>query len=170
MFSHDQQASFKLEGPHSSLACDACHGQQEKRYRPLPHECGDCHKTQELAMQGTARTVKGTADFHSGRLSCIDCHDVRKARQHFDEFAQRCTSCHNPHYGGLLFAWAGSFDKNRTWAERALKEIQDPNDQRRLQLERMMGEAEEVGFHNLRLARQIWKKAADTGQDSEKTE
>jgi nitrate/TMAO reductase-like tetraheme cytochrome c subunit len=170
MFSHNEQTSFSLEGPHSSLACDACHNPQEKRYRPLPHECGDCHKAQELAMQGTARTVQSAADFHGGRLSCLDCHDVRKAGQHLDEFAQRCTSCHNPHYGGLLFAWAGSFDKSRTLAEQALKEIADPNDPRRVQLERMVGEAREVGFHNLQLAQQIWKKATSAGQDIAKPE
>jgi len=164
LFSHNQQASFKLEGPHSVLACDACHGQQDKRYRPVAHECGDCHQEQALAMQGIAQTLKGDSDFHDGRLSCTDCHNAGDARQPLSEFTQKCTSCHSTRYGELPYAWSTSFDKNRARAERILREIPDPNDERRVQIERMMGEAREIGFHNLRFTQQLWKEIADVQQ------
>jgi hypothetical protein len=164
LFSHNQQASFKLEGPHSTLACDACHGLEDKRYRPVAHECGDCHQEQALAMQGTAHTLKGSADFHYGRLSCTNCHNTREARQPLSEFTQKCTGCHNPRYGELLYEWASSFDGNRARAKQTLKEITDLNDERKVQIERMMEEAREIGFHNLRLTQRIWQKIAETQQ------
>jgi hypothetical protein len=164
LFSHDQQASFKLEGPHAALACDACHSQKEKRYRPIAHECADCHQKQALAMQGTAGALRGAADFHYGRLSCTDCHNVQDARQSISEFRQKCASCHNSHYGELLYAWANSFDKNRLRAEQALKQIQNPTDGRRVQLEAMITEAREIGFHNIRLARQAYGGLAQQTQ------
>ncbi len=160
LFSHEQQASFKLEGPHAALDCATCHGQDEKRYKPLPHECGDCHQVQSLAMQGIAQSQKGAADFHEGRVACTACHDLRKAGQRLDEFAQKCEGCHNSYYGELLFAWAGSFSKNRLRAEQELRQIPSPTDERRAQLEQMIAETREIGFHNIRLARQSWKQAS----------
>ena len=99
-----------------------------------------------------------------GRLSCTDCHNAGDARQPLSEFMQKCTGCHNSRCGELLYAWSTSFDKNLARTERILREIPDPNDERRVKSERMTGEAREIGFHNLRLAQQLWEKIADVRQ------
>jgi hypothetical protein len=165
LFSHNQQASFKLEGPHAATACEACHGSDQRRYRPVAHECSECHQTQSLAMQGITPSLQGAADFHQGRVSCTDCHDLQKAGQRLDEFAQKCAGCHNPYYGALLFAWSDSFARSRLDAEQALKQIADPADERRAPLEQLIAELRQIGVHNIRLSRQLWEQARNTQPD-----
>lgn len=160
LFSHDQQASFKLEGPHAALACDTCHGRDEKRYRPLPHDCGDCHQKQTLAMQGIARMLSRPPDPHNDRLSCTDCHDLNTPRQRYEEFAARCATCHNSRYGALFYFWANALNHSSTLIKQNLKRIDDPNDARRLQLGPILEDAATVGFHNLNLTQEILRAGA----------
>lgn len=48
-FDHNRDSEYKLEGAHTSVTCDKCHpieiiqGVQTVRYRPLKHDCRDCH-------------------------------------------------------------------------------------------------------------------------------
>ena len=155
LFSHNQQALFKLEGPHSALACDACHGQGEKRYRSIAHTCEDCHQRQTLAMQGTARMLSAPPDPHNGRLSCTDCHDRNKPGQGRVEYAAQCASCHNSRYGALFYSWANALAQRRASIQQNLKHLEEPNDARRLPLEQILEDAAAVGFHNLNLTQEI---------------
>ncbi len=49
IFDHNSMATFKLEGAHRKTNCNKCHMQVSKngiiftRYKPIPHECVDCH-------------------------------------------------------------------------------------------------------------------------------
>lgn len=59
-FSHDRDASFKLEGAHAKVACGECHGRapdaqgvQRVIYRPISGKCETCHVA--------SSTVKGSA-------------------------------------------------------------------------------------------------------------
>jgi cytochrome b subunit of formate dehydrogenase len=155
LFSHDKHTSFPLDRLHATLRCDDCHGQQVKRYRPLPHECGTCHTVQQAALQGVSRTRSGPPDPHSGRLSCTDCHDRDTPRQRQEAFAARCATCHNSQYGALFYSWANALDQSRAALQQDLRRIDDPNDARRVQLEQILEDAAAVGFHNVSLARQI---------------
>ncbi|MEE8105604.1 MAG: hypothetical protein V3T86_08740, partial [Planctomycetota bacterium] len=53
LFRHDFDARFRLGEAHAEVACDACHkkskidGVSVVRYRPLRHECSDCHADQK---------------------------------------------------------------------------------------------------------------------------
>ncbi len=169
-FAHNRHASFRLDALHSTLACHSCHGQQEKRYRPLPSECGACHKLQELAMKGRFGTRRGAPDPHDGRLSCTDCHDVSKPTQRLSEFADRCASCHNAHYGKLFYAWSENLAKNRTLAQHALDTTEALPDEQKLELEKRIQEAHQVGFHNLKLAQQLSRGLADMRGEDKGTE
>ncbi len=168
LFSHDLHAPFKLDGLHSALACSTCHGQEQKRYRPLAHECGTCHAAQQAAMQGTSRVLSGPADPHNGRLSCRDCHDLSKPGQGADEFARRCATCHNPRYRTLFYSWADALSKDHASVERSLELIEDPNDAQKLRLKAKVEEAAAVGFHNLNLAREILRSATPTHPQDER--
>jgi hypothetical protein len=161
-FSHDRNTSFPLDALHSTVACDACHGRQEKRYRALPRDCGTCHSAQQAAMQGTSRTLSGPPDPHNGRLSCTDCHEVNKPRQRPEEFAAKCATCHNARYGALFYSWASALDRSSASIEQHLKSIDDPNDTRGLQLRQMLEDAASAGFHNLNLAREILRAGTPT--------
>ncbi|MCA8942022.1 MAG: hypothetical protein KDB80_05620 [Planctomycetes bacterium] len=50
-FDHDRHARFRLGDAHRDVSCEACHrvddigGVRTTRYRPLPHDCADCHGT-----------------------------------------------------------------------------------------------------------------------------
>lgn len=160
-FSHDQHASFKLDGLHSALACHSCHGQSEKHYRPLPSQCNTCHESQQLAMEGKAQTLRSDPDSHHGRLSCIDCHDVNTPRQGSSEFASRCASCHNDRYGDLFYAWSKNLASYQLITQHGLDQAEDWTEEQKSELERKAREAQSVGFHNLRLAQQLWKELAD---------
>jgi cytochrome b subunit of formate dehydrogenase len=154
-FSHDEHTSFHLDALHATLSCDDCHGREAKRYHPLPHECGTCHRAQQAAMQGMARTRSGPPDPHSGRLSCTDCHNPNTPRQRQEAFAARCAACHNSRYGALFYSWANALDQSSTSIQQTLKRMDDPNDPAKLQLEQVVEDAAAVGFHNLNLAREI---------------
>ncbi len=162
LFSHEKHASFKLDGLHSVLACSACHGQEQKRYRPLAHECGACHETQQSAMSGISQTFQVSPDPHNGRLACTDCHDLNKARQSHTEFAARCATCHNPRYADLFYRWVSAFDESRASIKQSLKHIEDPDDTRRLQREQILKDAAAVGFHNLNLTQEILRTGTPT--------
>jgi cytochrome b subunit of formate dehydrogenase len=155
LFSHDKHTSFPLDGLHSMLSCDDCHGQKAKRYRPLPHECGTCHIVQQAALQGMSQTRSGSPDPHSGRLSCTDCHNLSAPRQRQEAFAAQCAACHNSRYGALFYSWANALDQSSMAIKQVLRRTDDPNDPRRLQLEQILEDAAVVGFHNLTLAREI---------------
>jgi hypothetical protein len=70
-FDHQRDSSYKLEGAHAPLKCEACHNKESApfpagtgeavRYRPLSQECVSCHP-----------------DFHVGQVGtdCRKCHDV----------------------------------------------------------------------------------------------
>jgi len=51
VFDHERDARFALGEAHAALACDACHAEEARgglsvtRFRPLEHECVDCHGT-----------------------------------------------------------------------------------------------------------------------------
>lgn len=51
LFDHERDAAFKLEGAHEDVACAECHktetvkGAEVIRYKPIPHQCEDCHAT-----------------------------------------------------------------------------------------------------------------------------
>ncbi|MEN6426850.1 MAG: cytochrome b/b6 domain-containing protein [Phycisphaerales bacterium] len=155
LFSHAQHTSFPLDTLHSTAACAACHGRQEKRYRPLPHECGSCHTAQQDALRGVSGALSGPPDSHNGRLSCTDCHDVNKTRQSPSEFATRCATCHNPRYGDLFYSWASALDESRAIIRESLKRTESLDDAGRRQRERILEDAAAVGFHNLTLAQEI---------------
>ena len=49
-FDHDTQSEWPLVGAHRDVPCARCHlpephadGGEVVRYKPIPHECGDCH-------------------------------------------------------------------------------------------------------------------------------
>jgi len=49
-FNHERLAAFPLTGAHAEIPCEKCHpqrqdalGRREVIYRPVPHECKDCH-------------------------------------------------------------------------------------------------------------------------------
>lgn len=44
-FDHETMAAFPLKGAHAAVACSECHARrgEEVVYRPLAHECQDCH-------------------------------------------------------------------------------------------------------------------------------
>ncbi len=52
-FRHDIDSRFRLGQAHAKLACATCHtpmrfGDREVvRYRPIPHQCSDCHESQK---------------------------------------------------------------------------------------------------------------------------
>lgn len=52
-FQHDLHSRFQLGEPHKSLPCASCHkptqvdGREVVRYRPIAHECVDCHGAQD---------------------------------------------------------------------------------------------------------------------------
>jgi hypothetical protein len=56
-FSHNQDAQFALDGAHQKVACGGCHkpalikDQLTELYRPLAHQCTDCHKPVEKSAQ-----------------------------------------------------------------------------------------------------------------------
>ncbi len=168
IFSHDKHSLFHLDTLHSSVSCDRCHSGPVKRYRPLPHECGACHTTEQAAMQGTARTLSGPPDPHNGRLSCTDCHDVNEPRQHPGEFAARCATCHSVRYSTLFYSWADALEGNLASIRQELKHIDDPNDARRLQLERILEDAAAAGFHNLNLTQEIFRAGIPTQPENVK--
>jgi hypothetical protein len=70
-FDHQRDSSYKLEGAHASVKCEACHKKETAqfpagagesvRFRPLSQECASCHQ-----------------DLHAGQLGtdCRKCHDV----------------------------------------------------------------------------------------------
>ena len=149
LFSHDRHTSFRLDRLHSALACSACHGQEHRQYRPLPHECGVCHKTQQSAMQGMSRTLQTPPDPHDGRLACTDCHDTNDGKQSMDSYARRCADCHNDEYGQLAYEWARTLERRQTVVEQWMKSRDGAS---REQVRKDLSEARECGFHNLNLA------------------
>ena len=49
-FDHDTQSDWPLDGAHEKVPCAQCHvpephldGGEVVRFKPIPHECGDCH-------------------------------------------------------------------------------------------------------------------------------
>ena len=70
-FDHQRDSSYKLDGAHVPVACEACHKKESAsfpagvgeavRYRPLSQECASCHQ-----------------DLHGGQLGtdCRKCHDI----------------------------------------------------------------------------------------------
>jgi len=164
-FSHDRDASFCLDGLHSTLACQSCHGRAEKQYRPLPSLCSGCHESQQLALEGKAESLESDPDPHYGRLSCTDCHDVSRPAQRLSEFAARCMDCHNTHYGTLFYAWSENLVRSQILVQQALESIEDLSDEQKRMLEERIREAQQVGFHNLRLAQQLWRGLADMRED-----
>ena len=168
-FSHNRDASFKLDGLHTTLTCHQCHGQQDKRYRPLPNRCGGCHERQRLAMQGGSQTIQEAPDPHEGRLSCVDCHDVDKPNQRLGEFANRCVGCHNAEYAQLLYAWSGDFRRNQTLAEQALGQTGDSAGQQEFEREKRIQEASQIGLHNVQLARRLWMDIGKTTREAAPT-
>ena len=70
-FDHQRDSSYKLEGAHAPLKCEACHKKESApfpngagetvRYKPLSADCASCHP-----------------DFHGGQVGpdCRKCHDV----------------------------------------------------------------------------------------------
>ena len=58
IFDHDRHSRFALGEAHADLECAACHpswdlggGNEVVRYRPLKHECIDCHGTHQAPMR-----------------------------------------------------------------------------------------------------------------------
>ncbi len=72
-FDHQRDSSYKLEGAHAALKCEACHKKESAqfpsgvaeavRYKPLSADCASCHP-----------------DFHGGQVGsdCRKCHDVAR--------------------------------------------------------------------------------------------
>jgi cytochrome b subunit of formate dehydrogenase len=162
VFDHDRHTSFPLGQRHATVPCGACHGREKRRYRPLPHKCSTCHTRQQAALQGISRTFSGSPDPHNGRLSCTDCHDRDTSGQSAEEFAARCVACHNPRYRELFYSWRSALGNNRASLRQSLKRVEDPNDTRRPQLEQMLRDLAAVGFHNLNLAREIFRAGLST--------
>jgi hypothetical protein len=71
-FSHDD-TRFPLVGKHKPVDCSSCHAAGEQkgkskgvvRYRPLEHQCGDCHADEHVGQ--LTRTKEA-------RNACSDCH------------------------------------------------------------------------------------------------
>ena len=103
-FDHQRDSSYKLEGAHAAVKCEACHKKESGpfpsgvaeavRYKPLPADCASCH-----------------ADFHGGQVGpdCRKCHDIIhfKPAPGFDHEKTRysvkglhetvaCDKCHPP--------------------------------------------------------------------------
>ncbi len=82
------------------------------------HALGHCHPEIVEAICQQVRTLQHTStiylteppDPHHGRLSCTDCHDPAKPRQHQEEFAAKCATCHNSRYRALFYSWVNALD------------------------------------------------------------
>lgn len=159
LFSHDRHTSFRLDRLHSVLACSACHGQEHRQYRPLPHECGDCHKTQQSAMKGISRTLQTPPDPHDGRLVCVDCHDTNDVKQSMSSYARRCAGCHNDAYGQLAYEWAQALQRRQTAAEQWMRSGDAVSRER---IREDLSEAAGCGFHNFDLTRQLYDRILGT--------
>lgn len=93
VFDHDRTSKFKLEGRHEAVACNGCHVNAPKTYKPLEVSCVSCH---------------GQQDKHQGALgeSCEKCHDPAGGARLFDHNSMTdyvlegkhartaCASCH----------------------------------------------------------------------------
>jgi len=60
----------------------------------------------------------------------------------------------------LFYSWANALHESRVSIEQNLKQIDDPNDPRRLRLERIQENAATAGFHNLNLTQEILRAGA----------
>jgi Cytochrome c3 len=69
LWSHEQEAGFRLEGVHRTLDCEACHG--AGAFEPRPTDCYGCH---EADYRGTREPDHLGAGFST---DCISCHDQR---------------------------------------------------------------------------------------------
>jgi len=96
---HNREASFKLEGAHLAVACDACHargGRDKPDFHVDASKCASCHQV-----------TNPHGDQFEGR-DCDACHTVDSFRiTHFDHDRTRfplrgahptapCSACHKP--------------------------------------------------------------------------
>jgi hypothetical protein len=96
LFQHNTQASYALEGKHQAVACDKCHTNAPRVYKPLKTDCISCHQDQ---------------DVHKNKLGqdCAKCHDMYGATSFFShnrmtpyilEGAHARADCTGCHYEG----------------------------------------------------------------------
>lgn len=71
IFDHDTQSSYPLAGRHEVVACNRCHTDAPKAFKPLKNRCINCH---------------GAQDVHQGKLGtdCDRCHDMNGGSSLFD--------------------------------------------------------------------------------------
>ncbi len=105
-FDHDL-SRFPLYGLHALASCESCH--TNGRYASLPHDCNDCHRTDDTHKGALGKSCSDchnangwrlwkfdheTTDFsltgaHDG-LACNSCHLKGPA----DKTSMECVSCH----------------------------------------------------------------------------
>ncbi|MBF0381633.1 MAG: hypothetical protein HQL69_11480 [Magnetococcales bacterium] len=119
----EKEASFKLTGPVTTLACKMCHTWRKpvlkQRDLKAPHNkiklnhgagqlwCFSCHKENNYAnLQGDKSAV---VDFKNPQKLCRTCHfrqvkswrggahGKRTGSWQGERTSWRCTACHNPH-------------------------------------------------------------------------
>ncbi|MBL91819.1 MAG: hypothetical protein CMH56_08430 [Myxococcales bacterium] len=124
-FDHTEHASFTLEGRHQTVACNRCHENAPKTFKPLTTKCVDCHKGQDV-HRGNLSENCGQCHNHFGnavffdhntmtdyplsgahaKANCRGCHlDETRATDSrwpldltFQREEQHCSVCHgNPH-------------------------------------------------------------------------
>jgi len=157
LFAHDQHSEFAIDGIHADLACLSCHkGEQSPLYRPLPRTCEGCHSDVEKWIRGVASTATDKPDPHAGRVACIKCHLPSVRHQSPAQHADTCRACHNEQYIGLFYEWQKTFREREVQVEKKLKALREANDPGAGELEKKIGEARGMGFHNIQLARRLW--------------
>jgi len=68
-FDHNRDSAFPLGGAHARLACARCHSPRAAGtaqvlviYRPLPHQCRDCHAGKQSQRQARSQEVGPRSD------------------------------------------------------------------------------------------------------------
>jgi hypothetical protein len=122
-FSHNDDASWKLEGEHVRVACISCHPQ--RKFKPTPKVCAECHREDDVHKGALGNkceachvpSAKSTFNHNTqsrfklegkhAKATCAQCHpDVRfKPRPvecvgchvdvHEGRYGKRCEQCHN---------------------------------------------------------------------------
>ncbi|MCB9881750.1 MAG: hypothetical protein H6834_08170 [Planctomycetes bacterium] len=108
-FDHAKEARFSPGALHAKLDCGSCH--TSLRYRDAEETCEACHAPVQAILSGGG-LAPGEPDPHFGQITCAKCHDPAEPLGAPQRHAERCSSCHNEHYGNMLFARMGLITKD----------------------------------------------------------
>lgn len=159
LFEHNNNSDFKLDNVHINITCSGCHHTNQNnvtKYKSIPKTCDGCHNDMVNYTNGQLLNRERKADPHAKRVTCIECHSADEASQQPYKYAQKCKSCHNPHYFDLYFDWQKALARNLEASLQLLKNSKENNKTESSEIEKEITLMRKIGFHNITLADELF--------------